>query len=39
MNDQHIINELYLKIILKSFLHDFIFIIKRINKNSKKLHV
>ncbi len=39
MNDQHITYKLYLKIISESFLHDFIFIIKRINKKFKKLHV
>ncbi len=39
MNDQHITYKLYSKIILKSFLHDFTFMIKRINEKFKILHV
>ncbi len=39
MNDQHITYKLYLKIISKYFLHDFTFIIKRVNEKFRKLHV
>jgi len=39
MNDQHITYKLYLKIVLKSFLHDFISMIKRVNEKFRKLHV
>jgi len=39
MNDQHITYKLYLKIVSESFLHDFTFMIKRINEKFKKLHV
>jgi len=39
MNDQHITYKLYLKKNLKFFLHDFTFMIKKVNEKFRKLHV